>query len=196
MRLAILKNGHSFFQKMQMKVIKAMMGQVPGPISVFSYNRDFFGKHYVKWLQHSMRKMKHWTVGEVELMAAYVSKSNECQYCVKDHTAVASNVYEVETVQAVLADLEAAPISTELKAMLSFIEKLTLQPSKLTKADVQPLLTAGLTKEAIEEAIHVCGVFNVVNRLADAFDFELSVDSNKAGRFLFKNGYDASSVWG
>ena len=89
MRLKILKNGHTFLQKLQFRVIKKMMGEVPGPIAVMSYRRQFFGKHFAPWLNQAMRKMKHWTVGEVELMAAFVSKNNECQYCYGDHVAVA-----------------------------------------------------------------------------------------------------------
>ena len=59
MRLEVIKSGHNFLQKIQLKIIKIMMGQVPGPVAVLSYRRDFFGKHYTPWLQNTMRNMKH-----------------------------------------------------------------------------------------------------------------------------------------
>jgi uncharacterized peroxidase-related enzyme len=196
MRLQILKNGHNFLQKVQFRLIKTMMGQLPGPIAVLSYRRAFFGKHYTRWLQNTMRKMEHWTLGEVELMGAYVSKNNECQYCLIDHVAVANNVYDADTIQAILDNLDTAPIDNKTKLILAFIKKLTVSPSELTKADITPLLTEGLSKKAIEEAIHVCGTFNVMNRLADAFDFAFSSDPKKTGKFLYKNGYAFASVRG
>lgn len=196
MRLKILKNGHTFLQKLQFRVIKKMMGEVPGPIAVMSYRRQFFGKHFAPWLNQAMRKMKHWTVGEVELMAAFVSKNNECQYCYGDHVAVAKNVYEEKLVMAIIEDIDTAPIEAKLKVTLQFLQKLTVNPSALTKNDIAPLREVGLSNDAIQEAVQVCGAFSVVNRLADAFDFELSSQPAKVGRFLFKNGYGMASVKG
>ena len=140
--------------------------------------------------------MKHWTIGEVELIAAYVSKNNECQYCTGDHIAVAKNTLDEKIILAVLDNIETASIDNKMKVILKFIKKLTIAPSELTKEDIVPLKAEGLSKEAIEEAIHVCGTFSVINRLADAFDFKLSSNPEKVGNFLFKNGYGTASVWG
>ena len=173
-----------------------MMGEVPGPIATMSYNRNFFGKHDAVWLNHTMRKMKHWSVGEVELMAAYVSKNNACQYCLGDHIEVAKNEMEESLIRSIMDDLDHAPVDDKMKAILKFLQKLTTSPSQMSKYDIDPLRSAGISDEAIEEAIHVCGVFSVINRLADSFDFELSSNPKKVGKFLFKNGYGMASVWG
>ena len=129
-------------------------------------------------------------------MAAYVSKNNQCQYCTGDHVAVAQNAFDEKLVLAVLDNLGATPIHVKLKAILFFIKKLTVNPNELTREDIIPLKAEGLSKEAIEEAIHVCGTFNVINRLADAFDFEISSNPQKVGEFLFKKGYGTGSVRG
>lgn len=196
MRLEILKNGHTFLQKVQLSIIKIIMGQIPGPIATLSYNRDFFGKHYALWLQNRMRKMDHWNIGEVELMAAYVSKLNQCQYCTTDHISVATNTLDKKVIKSVMDNVETAPVSNQVKLTLLFLKKLTTSPHELTKDDITLLKEAKLSEKAIEEAIHICGVFCVMNRLADAFNFELSSDSQKVGKFLFKNGYSAASVLG
>ena len=75
--------------------------------------------------------------------------------------------------EAVLADWRTAPIDEKLRAMLGFIEKLTLRPDEVGPDDVRPLLAAGLSESAIEDAIHVCAAFNVIDRIADALDFEV-----------------------
>ena len=95
-----------------------------------------------------------------------------------------------------MEDINTADIDDKLKAILQFLQKLTVNPSTLTKDDIAPLREAGLSNEAIQEAVQVCGAFSVINRLADAFDFELSSRPAKVARFLFKNGYGMASVKG
>jgi len=95
-------------------------------------------------------------------------------------------------VDAALADWRTAPLDARLKAMLGFLEKMTLAPETLSAADVQPLRGAGLSDAAIEDAIHVCALFNVYDRLADSFKFEVPDDAGFAmsATMLLKRGYD------
>ena len=90
-----------------------------------------------------------------------------------------------------LDDYHSAPISGSLKAMLCFLEKLTLQPDSVTSEDIEPLQAAGLSDAAIEEAIHVCAAFNILDRVADSFGFQLLDDRGKAvsANHLLKRGY-------
>ena len=99
-------------------------------------------------------------------------------------------------IHAVLENYDNAPIDERMKETLRFIEKLTLHPARLNASDLKQLKTAGIPKEALEEAINICAVFCTINRLADAFDFELSPKPDKVGKFLFKNGYGAASLPG
>jgi uncharacterized peroxidase-related enzyme len=94
-------------------------------------------------------------------------------------------------VKAVLADYRTAPISGKLRAMLGFLEKLTLQPAGVGPADVAPLRAAGLSDEEIEDAIHVCALFNVINRVADSLGFDPSDERGYQGgaKFLLSVGY-------
>ncbi len=94
-------------------------------------------------------------------------------------------------VRAVLADYRTAPIPEKLRAMLGFLEKLTLNPAGIGPDDVAPLRAAGLTDEEIEDAIHVCALFNVINRVADSLGFDES-DANgyqTGARMLLTSGY-------
>lgn len=196
MRLSILIKGHNFLQKLQFKIIKTIMGTVPGPIATLSYRRSFFGKHYAKWLHSSMRGLNYWSIGEAELIATYVSKNNKCQYCYGDHVAVAKNVFEEELIYAVMDNIDEALINDKMKTILKFIKKLTTTPYEISEKDILELRKAEISNEAIKEAINICGVFCVINRLADAFDFETSSNTNKTGNFLFKYGYSLASVKG
>lgn len=80
MRLKILEQGHRPLQKLALKLIKATMGCIPGPILVMSYRRELFGKYFNACIQEGMREASAWRKGEVELFAAFTSKVNECRY--------------------------------------------------------------------------------------------------------------------
>ena len=75
--------------------------------------------------------------------------------------------------------------------MLGFIEKLTLRPETVSPQDIAPLRAAGLSDAAIEDAIHVCTLFSVYDRLADSFRFEIPDEHGFAlsANMLLKRGY-------
>ena len=93
---------------------------------------------------------------------------------------------------AALADWRSAPLDARVKAMLGFLEKTTLAPESLTAADVKPLREAGLSDAAIEDAIHACALFNVYDRLADSFKFEIPDEAGfeTSATMLLKRGYN------
>lgn len=97
-----------------------------------------------------------------------------------------------------LDDYRSAPIDERLRATLAFLEKLTLTPGEVGPDDVEPVLAAGVTRKAVEEAIYVAALFNVVDRLADAFDFEVPrpEDGGRTAFVLTKLGYASSVVPG
>jgi len=94
-------------------------------------------------------------------------------------------------VEAVLADWRTAPIEPKLRAMLGFLETLTLTPARLSAADAHGLYDDGLSDEAIEAAMHVCALFNVYDRLADALAFDIPDKQGFAhsADHLLKRGY-------
>jgi len=80
MRLEILESGHRPLQKVIFAVMRAATGFVPGPIAVMSYRREWMGRHYAAFTHRAMRQAREWSVAEVELFAAFVSKLNECRF--------------------------------------------------------------------------------------------------------------------
>jgi len=83
------------------------------------------------------------------------------------------------------------PLRDEVRAILPFLEKLTLAPKEVGPVDVRKLREAGLSTEAIRDAIYICVAFNVIDRIADAFDFEVPAPHHvrSAAKFLLKMGY-------
>jgi alkylhydroperoxidase family enzyme len=81
------------------------------------------------------------------------------------------------------------PASTQ--KTLGFLEKLNALPEEIGPEDVQALRDAGLSDDAIRDAIYVCTAFNIIDRLADAFGFEVPApdELRNNARFLIKHGY-------
>ncbi len=67
------------------------------------------------------------------------------------------------------ADWRTAPVSDRIRATLGFIEKQTLRPDELTRADAEAVYATGVSEEGLRTAATVAGLFNMIVRLADAF---------------------------
>jgi alkylhydroperoxidase family enzyme len=103
---------------------------------------------------------------------------------------------------AVLADWKSAEIPERTRAALRLLECLTLTPMALDESFVQGLREDGLDDPALREAANVCFHFNMINRLSDAFDFDI-LDArqealhtkmlNQTGKRL--KGKQADPVW-
>jgi AhpD family alkylhydroperoxidase len=124
-------------------------------------------------------------------MAAYVSKLNASAFCIGAHTATAARAYrDGQRVSAVLADLDSAPIEEGLRATLQMLGKLTKMGS-LDADDIRVVLSAGVSHQQIADSLAVNFAFNVTDRLANAFAFEvLNQEGFEAGaKYLLKRGY-------
>jgi uncharacterized peroxidase-related enzyme len=164
---------------------------VPDAAKITFYRSDFYGTHAKKFTHEAMRGRSTWSVGDRELMAAYVSKVNDSPWCVSAHTATATQAYQDrERVAAVLADLDSAPIEEGLRATLGLLGKLTSEGT-LSADDIRAVLSAGVSHQQIEDALAVNFAFNTTDRLANAFAFDvLSQEGFEAGaKYLLKRGY-------
>jgi alkylhydroperoxidase family enzyme len=75
--------------------------------------------------------------------------------------------------EAVERDWRTAPVDGRLRATLGFIEQLTLRPSELTPDDAARVLDAGVSRQALVDAIHVAALFNMIVRLADSLGWDV-----------------------
>ncbi len=104
-----------------------------------------------------------------ELIAAYTSSLNKCEFCMKAHAAVASQLLGDESiVWSVIQDLEASPLEEKDKSLLRFIRKVTLDSGSITSTDTDCLRSAGWDDSAIFYAISACALFNFYNRWVSA----------------------------
>lgn len=190
MRLEILERGHGMGTKALFGVIRVMTRQpVVDAVKLALYRKDFYGAGPLT--QEAMRGPSDWSVGDRELMAAYVSQANECPFCVAAHSATSAMWYDDDAkVAGVLADVDSAPIEEPLRATLRMLGKLTREGS-VGSDDVRAVLNAGASPQQVEDALAVCLAFDITGRLANAFDFTVAgPDAMNAGaKHLLKRGY-------
>jgi len=192
MRLEILNHGYRPGTKLLFAIIKLVTGQpVPDAARLVFYRPDFYGARSKEFTHEAMRGPSAWSVADRELMAAYVSTVNESAFCVAAHSATARQAYQDgPKVAAVLADLDSAPVEDGLRATLRMLGKLTKE-GKVDADDMRQVLSAGVTRQQVADALAVSAAFNTTGRLADAFGFAvLSPEGFEAGaKYLLKRGY-------
>jgi uncharacterized peroxidase-related enzyme len=190
MRLSILDRGHRLRTMALLAVVRLVSRQpVVDAVRLALYRPEFYGAGDLT--HEAMRGPSAWSIGDRELMAAYVSKVNECPFCIAAHSATSGLWYgDHAKVAATLADVETAPIDERLRATLRLLGKLTREHS-VDPDDMRAVLAEGVSVGQIEDALAVCLAFNITDRLANAFDFSVASPAamNAGARYLLKRGY-------
>jgi uncharacterized peroxidase-related enzyme len=188
-----VRDGQGLKHRIMIKLAPFVVGaDAPDIMRILFYRPEYFGRPMGKLHQQVLRGPSDWTVGERELFAAWVSLKNNCRFCTAAHTAVAARGLGKVYNEDVLTEKILAEQSDEVRAMLPFLEKLTVSPESMTAADVAPLRAAGISENAIIDAVYICMLFCTMNRMVDAFGVEQMTPKQieKASRMLLEKGYD------
>jgi alkylhydroperoxidase family enzyme len=98
--------------------------------------------------------------------------------------------------EAVAADWRTAPVSDQLRATLGFLEKQTFRPEELRSDDADAVYATGVSHEALRTASTVCGLFNMIVRLADSFGWDVPPPERLAMRApaMLEGGYVMGAI--
>ena len=81
MRLAALDNGHKLSAKALFGFVRLVSRRPPPDVlKLLKYRPEFFGAPFSAFGHESMRGPSEWSIGDRELMAAVVSKANDCEF--------------------------------------------------------------------------------------------------------------------
>jgi uncharacterized peroxidase-related enzyme len=174
MRLAILEHGHRLRARVFMWAVRRLSGQRLDPVAQTAlYRPRFFGAPMFAFGSDVLRGPSYWTAAEREFLAVFTSRLNDCPFCVRMHTETT----RVESDGRVDVD-DTGSVRPELAAVLPLLEKTTRDPESIGRSDVDAVRAAGVPDEAIVDALYVNLIFNVMNRLANALDFEWDSDEH------------------
>src|SRR3954449_1879248 len=133
------------------------------------------------YVQRLMRGPSPLSVAQRELIGAYVSGLNACVYCHGVHTAIAvSQGVEEQLVAALVDDLATAPVEDRIRPVLGLVRTLTLTPAKVRDAEVAAVYAAGWDEQALHDAVSVCGLFNLMNRLVEGLGITATPEQHRA----------------
>jgi uncharacterized peroxidase-related enzyme len=192
MRLTILERSQRLRARVAIRLIGLRIRTKPDDIArIMLYRPAFFGRPYLRLLREVMRGPSAWTVGERELFAAFVSRRNACNFCTSVHSHVSTLALGEEVSVEDLDNWSGAPFREPVKATLGVLARLMDTTQPLTPEDVAPARQAGVSDEALHEAIHVAFLFDVINRLADVFgaSYEGEAGRRLTAAGLFRGGY-------
>ncbi len=149
------------------------------------------GRALVEFHSAALRNASALTPRDKELIAAYVSGLNACQYCygVHSQTAKAFGIDEA-LLEQLLDDFDAAPVEPRLRPVLAYARKLTLDPAKMTQRDADAVFAAGWGEAELHDAVLTICLFNFMNRLLEGHGVKGSAEIFATrGQALHDDGY-------
>jgi uncharacterized peroxidase-related enzyme len=132
--------------------------------------------------------------GERELIAAYVSNLNECEFCQASHSTFAALQLEggMALVDQVKADPDIAEIDPKMRALLAIAAKVRADGRTVTEADVAAARAEGATDIEIHDAVLIAAAFCMFNRSVDGLAAWTPTDPEmyqEMGQRVVEHGY-------
>lgn len=154
-------------RKPQEAHIKVPAG-LPGIIGLLAY-RPETAKPLSELAQILLVNDSSLSRGERELIAAYVSSLNKCNFCCDSHSAVAEHLLgdQADLVSEVKEDLEMAPVSDKLRALLIIAKKVAKDARMVSDEDIANARSHGATDLEIHDTVLIAAAFCMYNRYVD-----------------------------
>ncbi|WP_461119377.1 carboxymuconolactone decarboxylase family protein [Saccharothrix stipae] len=135
--------------------------------------------------------------GERELIASYVSALNECTFCHNSHSAFAAAQLDegMTLVQQVKADLDTAPVSEKLRALLRIAAAVQDSGRKVTTELVDRARAEGATDVEIHDTVLIAAAFCMYNRYVDGLGTFAPTDPaayDESAKRIVEQGYLSS----
>jgi uncharacterized peroxidase-related enzyme len=169
MRLQVIDAGADLPTRATFGLMRRLTGvEVPEVIRMAGYRHRFFGSPIHVLIQDVLRGPSEWTEGERELIAAFTSARNECPFCISAHSTFADERLDTPLFAVAEADPSSEELGPRLAAVLVLLDKLAASPDAIGEADLAAVRAAGVSDQALEDAVLISVLFHVVNRVMNA----------------------------
>jgi uncharacterized peroxidase-related enzyme len=175
-----------------MTYIKTGIDQ-PGIVELLFY-KGATGKALSNLAETLLRGPSDLSSGERELIASYVSNLNDCEFCHESHSA-AANAHLNDTgrtVTCVKEDIDTAPITEKMKALLKIAAKVQKSGREVKDADIRLARESGASDQDIHDTVLIAAAFCMYNRYVDGLGTNLPKSRDEypeMGERLAKKGY-------
>ncbi|GAF50132.1 carboxymuconolactone decarboxylase family protein [Rhodococcus wratislaviensis] len=181
MRLSILDHGHNRRTTLFL-TLTSTMSRVDSPdiVKLLLYRPGFLTRPLLELTADAMRGQSYWSAAEREYLAMCTAQLHRCPFCIDTHAELTRIAGHGE-----IDPDDPASARPQLAAVREFLDTTTRTPDRADIAGV-----ADLPEQALLEALRVNLVWNIVNRLANAFGFTLREGQLHSGtRSLHRFGY-------
>jgi uncharacterized peroxidase-related enzyme len=150
---------------------------VPGIRSLVMF-RPETGKYLYELAQVLLRGDSPLSQADRELIATHVSSRNNCMFCMSSHAAAARELYGEgrDVVDCVIQEVDTAPVSEKLKALLNIAGKVQQSGKAVTEADIAAAREQGATDRDIHDTVLIAATFSMFNRYVDGLNSYTPVD--------------------
>ena len=145
----------------------------PGILGLFDF-RPETAKPLSELAEVLLRGPSSLSRGERELIAAVVSRGNECEFCADAHGAFAAAQLEGggPVVEQAERDYSTAPVSGKLKALLRIALLVRRDGRSVDRASVEAARAAGASDVEIHDTVLISAAFCMFNRYVDGLGTE------------------------
>lgn len=190
MRLEVVDGNTDLPTRLTLGLVRRLTGvEVPDVIRAAAYRHRFWGTPFHALVQSLLRGRSDWSKGERELFAAFTSDRNTCPFCVSCHHEFAERRLDPSLVDEAIADPSNPSLGPQLAAVLPLLDKLASDPDSVTSADIAAVRAAGVSEQALEDAVPISAAFHVVNRVMNALGAPAMEDKQlRVGTFVVEKG--------
>lgn len=169
----------------------------PGIVSLFMFDKGM-AKHLSGMAQELMRRPSTLSAGERELIAAYVSRLNECQFCYRSHKSCAEELLFPEIVEEIIDrnNFDTVLLTTKLRHLLMVSNCIQAGPADHSgrwhalTMHIERAKDAGASDQEIHDTVAIAAFFCLCNRYVDGLGTTYAPGEEvQGGKSLAKYGY-------
>jgi len=161
----------------------------PGIVSLFMYDREV-AKNLTAMGQTIMRRARSLSVGERELIASFVSKLNECQFCYRSHKSCTEGFLNPDLVNEVLEEENVEVLSYKMRALLIVAMHVQNLDRAFLPDAIADARRFGANDQEIHDTVLVAAFFSMCNRYVDGLGTTFNPgEPEQGGKGLVEFGY-------
>ena len=152
------------------------LGFVPNVFRAYAHRPERFSAWFAQYRQLTAptETLSH---ADREMIAVVVSNINHCTYCVVSHThALRAALGDAVEADRITVNWRHAGLDPRRRAICAYVEKLTLTPAQVDRADLEELAAAGLSEQDIWDVIELASMYAFTNRMSSAMGHTPNAD--------------------
>lgn len=163
-------------------ICQEKLGMVPNVLQAYAFDIDKLNA-FTAFYNDMMLADSGLSKLEREMIAVTVSSINKCYYCLTAHGAAVRQLSgDPQLGEMLVMNWRVARLDARQKAMLAFVEQVTVASATVDEKDRDALRQVGFSDRDIWDIASVTGFYNMSNRIASATDMRPNDDYHTQSR--------------